>query len=248
MVRRPIHRLYNNNAVVEYDELAEESIISIFNNDDLIVRLLATPQDLEDLAIGHIACEGRGEVKSVSVAGNDITIVGDVIPRPTDDLLTAACGACTTGEIECPMNTVSKSQFLKADLAKIMAGMKENQPIFDSTGGVHAAALFSQSGDCIVTKEDVGRHNAFDKAVGASLRMGIEPKIICLSGRVGWELVAKAIRVNIEIIIAIGAISSAAETLARSSGVTVIGFASRENPVLLGPLSRIIDKQNVTRN
>ena len=55
MVRRPIHRLYNNNAVVEYDELAEENIISIFNNDDLIVRLLATPQDLEDLAIGHIA-------------------------------------------------------------------------------------------------------------------------------------------------------------------------------------------------
>ena len=248
MVRRPIHRLYNNNAVVEYDELAEESIISIFNNDDLIVRLLATPQDLEDLAIGHIACEGRGEVKSVSVAGNDITIVGDVIPRPSDDLLTAACGACTSGEIEGPVNTVSKSQFLKADLAKIMAGMKDNQPIFDSTGGVHAAALFSQSGDCIVTKEDVGRHNAFDKAVGASLRMGIEPKIICLSGRVGWELVAKAIRVNIEIIIAIGAISSAAETLARSSGVTVIGFASRENPVLLGPLSRIIDKQNVTRN
>ena len=78
--------------------------------------------------------------------------------------------------------------------------------------------------------------------------MGIEPKIICLSGRVGWELVAKAIRVNIEIIIAIGAISSAAETLARSSGATVIGFASRENPVLLGPLSRIIDKQNFTRN
>ena len=248
MVRRPIHRLYNNNAVVEYDDLAEEKVISIFNNDDLIVRLLATPQDLEDLAIGHIACEGRGEVKSVSVDGNDITIVGDVIPRPTDALLTAACGACTTGEIESPMNIVSKSQFLRADLAKIMAGMKENQPIFDSTGGVHAAALFNQSGDCIVTKEDVGRHNAFDKAVGASIRLGIEPIIICLSGRVGWELVAKAIRVNIEIIIAIGAISSAAETLARSSGVTVVGFASRENPVLLGPLSRIIDKQNVTRN
>lgn len=247
MVKRPIHRFIEGRTIPEYDELADESIISIYNNHEVVVRLLATPQDLEDLAVGHIRCEGRGTIESVVVTGTDITVVGDVAPRPTNDLLTAACGACTVGEIQIPDTSVQHSQFLDADFKKMMSNMKQNQPIFDSTGGVHAAALFNQIGECIVTREDIGRHNAFDKAVGASIRMNIEPKIIGLSGRVGWELVAKAVRSDIEIILAIGAISSAAEALARNTGITLVGFASRENPVLIGPLSRIIDKQNATR-
>ena len=247
MVKRPIHRLIEGRTKLEYDELADESIISIFNNQEVVVRLLATPQDLEDLAVGHIKCEGRGTIDSITVAGTNITVVGDVIPRPIGDLLTAACGACTSGEIEIPSTTVQRTQFLDYNFKAMMSTMKQNQPIFDSTGGVHAAAIFNQTGECIVTREDIGRHNAFDKAVGASICMDIEPKIIGLSGRVGWELVAKAVRSNIEIIVAIGAISSAAEALARNAGITVVGFASRDNPVIVGPLSRIIDKQNATR-
>ena len=247
MAKRPIHRLIDGETKPEYDELADESIITISNGQDVVVRLLATPQNLEDLAVGHIRCEGRGNVESVVVNGTDIAVVGDVIPRPTNDLLTAACGACTVGEIQSPETTVSKTQFLNANFKEMMSSMKKNQPIFDSTGGVHAAAIFNQTGKCILTREDIGRHNAFDKAVGASIRMSVEPRIIGLSGRLGWELVAKAVRSNIEIILAIGAISSAAEALARNAGITLVGFASRENPVLVGPLSRIIDKQNATR-
>lgn len=247
MAKRPIHRLIDGSPKPEYDELADESIISIFNGQDVVVRLLATPLNLEDLAVGHIRCEGRGNVDSVVVDGTDITVEGNVIPRPIDDLLTAACGACTVGDIQSPDKSVSRTQYLGADFKDMMSKMKQNQPIFDSTGGVHAAAIFNQTGECIVTREDIGRHNAFDKAVGASIRMNIEPRIIGLSGRVGWELVAKAVRSNIEIILAIGAISSAAEALARNAGITLVGFASKGNPVLVGPLSRIIDKQNATR-
>ena len=242
MAKRPIHRLIDGSTKPEYDELADESIISIFNDQQVVVRLLATPLNLEDLALGHIMCEGRGNVDSVVVNGTDIIVAGSIIPRPINDLLTAACGACTVGDIQSPDTTVSRTQFLTADFKEMMSRMKLNQPIFDSTGGVHAAAIFNQTGECIVTREDIGRHNAFDKAVGASIRMNIEPRIIGLSGRVGWELVAKAVRSNIEIILAIGAISSAAEALARNAGITLVGFASRENPVLVGPLSRIIDK------
>ena len=247
MAMRPIHRLIDGSPKPEYDELADESIISIFNGQEVVVRLLATPLNLEDLAVGHIRCEGRGNVDSVVVDGTDISVEGNVIPRPINDLLTAACGACTVGDIQSPDKSVSRTQYLVADFKEMMLKMKQNQPIFDSTGGVHAAAIFNQTGECIVTREDIGRHNAFDKAVGASIRMNIEPRIIGLSGRVGWELVAKAVRSNIEIILAIGAISSAAEALARNAGITLVGFASKGNPVLVGPLSRIIDKQNATR-
>ena len=142
MAKRPIHRLTDGGTKPEYDDLADESIISIFNGQELVVRILATPQNLEDLAIGHIACEGRGNVESVVVNGTEITVEGDVIPRPTNDLLTAACGACTVGEIQSPDTTVSKTQFLGADFKVMMSNMKQNQPIFDSTGGVHAAAIF----------------------------------------------------------------------------------------------------------
>ena len=199
MAKRPIHRLIDGETKPEYDELADESIITISNGQDVVVRLLATPQNLEDLAVGHIRCEGRGNVESVVVNGTDIAVVGDVIPRPTNDLLTAACGACTVGEIQSPETTVSKTQFLNANFKEMMSSMKKNQPIFDSTGGVHAAAIFNQTGKCILTREDIGRHNAFDKAVGASIRMSVEPRIIGLSGRLGWELVEKAVRSNIEI-------------------------------------------------
>ena len=125
--------------------------------------------------------------------------------------------------------------------------MKESQPLFKQTGGIHASSIFDQTGKILLTREDIGRHNAFDKAVGAAMKGGIPAKIIGLSGRIGWELVAKAVRSGIEIIIAVGAISSAAESLARSTGMTLVGFATRERPVVIGDLSRIIDKPSINR-
>ena len=86
MAKRPIHRLIDGGSKPEYDELADESIISIFNDQEVVVRLLATPLNLEDLGRAH-QVRGRGNVDSISVNGTDINIVGDVIPRPTNDLL-----------------------------------------------------------------------------------------------------------------------------------------------------------------
>ena len=242
MVRRPIHRIDGDMVKPEFDELAEEVIVSIYNNDEVVVRLLATPEDLEDLAVGHIACEGKGDIEDISVNNHEITINGSIKMRPRDDILTAACGVCTSGEIEIPLSIVDNTQRLSARIQDMMNLMREDQPKFAATGGIHAASIFDQEGKLLLTREDIGRHNAFDKAIGAAIRSGIVPKIIGLSGRIGWELVAKAIRSNVEIIIGVGAISSAAETLSRNSGITLVGFASREKPVVIGTLSRIIDK------
>jgi len=242
MVKRPIHRLGGQSPVPEMDELAEESIITLLSNNKTVVRLLASPMDLGDLAYGHILCEGRGEVNSVSVEGHDVTIYGDVRNRPTDDLLTASCGACTTGDVEMPTGDVPNSVILNADISVMMDDMKSNQPWFKATGGTHAAAVFDESGKLLLIREDVGRHNAFDKVIGGSFRKGIEPKIIVLSSRISWELVAKAVRVGVEIVIAAGSITSAAENLSRSSGITLVAFAASKRPSVIGSLSRIIDK------
>jgi FdhD protein len=242
MVKRPIHRLGGKTPIPEMDELAEESIITLLNNNQTVVRLLASPMDIGDLAYGHILCEGRGYVNSISVEGHDVTIYGEVCSRPTEDLLTASCGACTTGDVAIPSGNVPNTVSLNADLSLMMDVMKSNQPWFKATGGTHAAAIFDESGNLLLIREDVGRHNAFDKAIGGSFRNDIKPKIIVLSSRISWELVAKAVRVGVEIIIAAGSITSAAENLSRASGITLVAFAASKRPSVIGNLSRIIDK------
>ena len=247
MVERPIHRLVDGKVKPEFDDLAEESIVTLYSNDEVVVKLLATPFDLEDLAIGHIRCEGRGTVDSLRLSGHDLHLTGEIRKRPTEDLLTAACGACTTGDIEQPLASIERTVTISAELGEMVEKMKERQPRFSATGGVHAAAVFSQNGDLLVVREDIGRHNAFDKAIGASIRNQFDAKILVLSSRIGWELVAKGVRSGVELIIAVGAISSAAESLARSSGITLVGFAASKNPAIVGDLSRIIDKPSSSR-
>ena len=120
--------------------------------------------------------------------------------------------------------------------------MQQNQVLFSKTGGVHGAAVFTENGELVVCREDIGRHNALDKSIGACLLMEVQPKIVVMSSRIGWELVAKSIRSGIELLIAIGSISSAAEELARTSGMTLVGFAASKKPAVVGDLSRILHK------
>ncbi len=105
--------------------------------------------------------------------------------------------------------------------------MSRQQSKFGDTGGVHAAAMFDFSGNLLEIAEDVGRHNAFDKLVGRSLRAGrlpLKENIVLLSGRASFELVQKALRAGVAVLAAIGAPSSLAVNLARASGLTLAGF------------------------
>lgn len=225
------------------DDLAEECIIEIRTESESIVKLLGSPYDLLDLAYGHIYSEGRGEIETANIDNTTIIVEGNLIPRPSEDILTAACGACSTGDLAIPMNIVTNKATISGKFDKIMNNMLENQIVFKNTGGVHAAAILNEEGKIRYLREDVGRHNAMDKAIGACIRDGNSPGIICLTSRIGWELVAKAVRSNIGIIIAAGAISNAAEELARQSNVTLVGFANRNKPMIIGSTSRIVDKQ-----
>ncbi len=101
----------------------------------------------------------------------------------------------------------------------------EQQPGFGRTGGLHAAGLFEPDGTPVVVREDVGRHNAVDKAVGSRILAGAPvPPVLVLSGRIGYELVQKAVVSGIGAVVAVGAPTSLAVSLARDAGLLLVGF------------------------
>lgn len=144
----------------------------------------------------------------------------------------SSCGICGKGAIEaikCDDSAlVSGFPKVKADiLKKLNQKLMEEQTVFKYTGGIHASALFNTAGELLFLREDVGRHNAFDKVVGAAFEKNMLPLsngMVMLSGRISFELVQKAIRARIPIIAAVGAPSSLAVSLASEKGLTLIGF------------------------
>lgn len=144
---------------------------------------------------------------------------------------TSSCGVCGKSsieaiEVQCPVNISSLS--IDAQLiTELPQKLRKAQTVFEFTGGLHASALFDIEGNIKILREDVGRHNALDKIVGARLfieSLPLENEILLLSGRASFELVQKAARAGISIMCAVGAPSSLAVELAEKQGITLIGF------------------------
>ena len=147
--------------------------------------------------------------------------------------VTSSCGICGKTSLEAVSRQGTAPQPLKFQvdsdvLYSLPDRLRAEQAVFDTTGGLHAAALFDQSGKLLSVREDVGRHNALDKLVGAELlaeRLPLaEPRILLLSGRASFELLQKATAAGIGLVAAIGAPSSLAVDLARQSQITLVGF------------------------
>ena len=130
-----------------------------------------------------------------------------------------------TSKTEYPIK--NKAELRDEVLFSLKAKLAEQQTLFSATGGIHAAALFSENGELRVMHEDVGRHNALDKLIGEAFRsqmLPLQKSILLLSGRASFELIQKATMAGIGTIVSVGAPSSLAVDLARENGQTLLGF------------------------
>ena len=146
--------------------------------------------------------------------------------------VTSSCGVCGKASIEAAMGTVcdrieSGVTVDAALLVSLPAKLREAQRVFARTGGLHGAAQFTAEGELVRVREDVGRHNALDKLVGAALLAGEVPlaeSIVLVSGRLSFELVQKAARAGVPVLAGVSAPSSLAVALAEQVGMTLAGF------------------------
>ena len=213
---------------------------------------LRTPGHDLDLALGWCVAEGLvGSMADVvdvhhctaadgTAQANTVTVRLDAEELPALDAFasrgtsTAACGLCGRDELHgllerCPPAPRSDVTTSMAVLATLVGELRRHQPLFAATGGCHAAGLAAADGRLLAVREDVGRHNAVDSAVGAVVRARQRPDVLVLSGRAGFELVAKAVAARVAVVAAVGAATDLAVRTAQAAGVTLVTFVGREH-------------------
>ncbi|MBB6049357.1 formate dehydrogenase accessory sulfurtransferase FdhD [Armatimonas rosea] len=220
------------------DCLAVEEPLTIRVNGEILSVTMRTPGEDEELTLGFLYGEGilPRPTDYLQLQGGDITLApGIPLPPPLRRFPThAACGVC--GRTSLPHATEPPARkggplFPEALFRTLDPQVRAAQAIFETTGGLHAAALFAQDGTLLCLREDIGRHNAVDKVIGWALQNGHVPltsHLLFLSGRVSYELVQKAARAGIPALVAVGAPSSLAVAMCQEADITLVGFLRGE--------------------
>jgi FdhD protein len=219
------------------DEVAVELPLEIRLNGDAVAVTMRTPGHDFELAAGFLYGEGIVDgppemTLPEDLAANivDALAPGAVAPGTRRFYTTSSCGICGKGaleEVEAIAGSVSGGPTLPRDLLAELPD-RLRQPTFERTGGLHATGLFDAAGEPALVREDVGRHNAMDKVVGWALlrgRLPLSEQILCVSGRLAFELVQKTARAGAPILVGVGAPTSLAVELAEDRGITLAGFA-----------------------
>ncbi len=220
-----------------HDAVVIEEPLEIRVGDRALSVTLRTPGDDIELATGFVITESvvkrADDIREVRHWGSPNVVrvaLADGVQVDWQRLQrhfysTSSCGVC--GKTSIDALRVSTSPVTKIDIdprviVQMPEALRAQQRTFEATGGLHGAGAFTASGELIAVREDVGRHNAVDKVIGATLRERVE--VLVLSGRAGFELVQKAVVARIPVIVAVGAPTSLAVELAREMNVTLFGF------------------------
>jgi FdhD protein len=198
---------------------------------------MRTPGHDEELAIGFALAEGLRPADARlpdDLAANTVEVAApgfDPARLQRSFYTSSSCGVCGKGALEAVAveapRVESELRVAASLLLALPDRLRETQAAFEATGGLHATGLFDDTCSLLCLREDVGRHNAMDKVVGWAFREGRLPlstSVLCVSGRLSFELVQKAAVAGCPLLVAVGAPSSLAVDLARDRGVTLCGF------------------------
>ncbi len=219
------------------DRLAVEEPLELRIEGTPVAVTMRTPGHDEELALGFALSEGLRPIRariSDGLEANTIELEApgfDPARHARSFYTTSSCGVCGKGAleaiaVEAPV-VESALTVASALVASLPERLREAQTAFASTGGLHATGLFDAAGTLVCAREDVGRHNAMDKVVGRAFLDGLLPlaeSILCVSGRLSFELVQKAAVAGCPIVVAVGAPSSLAVELGSDRGITLCGF------------------------
>lgn len=253
IARRPVLRLGPEGSIRRPDALAVEEPLELRIDGRALAVTMRTPGHDVELAHGFLLTEGvvgaASDIRDARYCGSldedgrntynvlDVGLAEGVPPPDTgverNFYTTSSCGVCGKASLDAVR---LRTRYSPADdpvrvapelLATLPDVLRERQRVFDSTGGLHAAGLFTAEGEPLVVREDVGRHNAVDKVLGWALMQGRVPargSVLVVSGRASFELAQKAVMAGVPVLAAVSAPSSLAVELAAECGLTVAGF------------------------
>ncbi len=246
--RVDVVRVVAGSRTATIDRAATEEPLEIRIDREPFAVIMRTPGADRDLAAGFLFAErlirSAADVRSIEHCADaaerentvDVSLVDPAAARRArerrrDVAASSACGVCgrqSIDDLACDVTPVAAELCVSASVvARLPDRLRASQRVFDETGGLHAAGVFSTDGDLLDVAEDVGRHNAVDKVIGRALqarRMPLSNAIVCVSGRTSFEIVQKAAVAGIPVLAAVSAPSSLAIELAARLGLTLVGF------------------------
>lgn len=216
-IYRLIHRYSPEKGIEEYQEIIiNEQCFNVNVNNVFYQRICCTPSHLDELITGHLMMEGlissSGDVKSIIVDGENLIVDLDNLSKNGN-----GARAGNLADLTCPADV----------LTELMREHLNSSELHKRTGGVHIMSLATAAPEgIIVSREDIGRHNAVDKLYGYCLinNLTCEDKIFLSSGRVSHEIIHKLVLMGIKLVVSRAAVTSLAQTVAQEAGITVLGF------------------------
>ncbi len=260
--RRKVLRVRAGKASSRPDMIAVEEPLEVRLNGDAVAVTMRTPGDDFELAVGFLLAEGSiregSDLIGVRYCNDgrpdparnivDVTVSGEHAHVHRRHTVNSACGLCGRDSLDDVRTTAQwrvDDDTAEIDvrlLGSLPARLREGQAVFERTGGLHAAGLFTDSGELLVLREDVGRHNAVDKVVGWALmqhRLPGRGLVLQVSSRLSFELVQKAWLAGIPILSGVSAPSTLAIDLAEEAGMTLAGFVRGDSLNLYAGAHRV---------